>query len=132
MQSSIYIRSNDMSQIINECHNQASYFRDKGFVVFASKIEAMAYGNIGIPINSEELINYEDNEFAKSPYFEFHIKCKFLHETDNEPITIENIELLKQCSNNITLNTTPLALYLTTLIVTNMVMIVLVTNGFLT
>lgn len=101
MQSSVYIKSDDMSEIIKECHKQAKYFQDKGFTILREKIEAMAYGIDGIPISSSDVIKYDDNEFTKSPYFEFHIKCKFEKDGDNTPLTDENISLLKSCANRI-------------------------------
>jgi hypothetical protein len=88
MQSARHIKSNDTSFVVQQCHDDANWFKQRGLPVVREKIEAMAYGIKEIP-----LIATPDGK-----YFEFHIK---LGRKDREkvcPIEASEIEELKMIS----------------------------------
>lgn len=96
MQSSVYIKSNDIQTVMKEANIQNAYFESNGLPVIRTKIEAMAAGINEIPQKDSDLIVYQD-EKVKDPYFEFHIKCKVTGDQTDE------IEKLKTCANHVTL-----------------------------
>ena len=107
MQSSRYITSDNMDDIIKECYAEAELIQkgfneayEKGEIdekvnVIREKIEAVA-SNVGVPKT--------DNESQRYPkkYFEFHIRLGRKNENTIIHITNEEIEELKQLSESFT------------------------------
>lgn len=88
MQSSLYLMTNNKSELINCTHQLANLFKNAGFVVIREKIEASVYGINGIPQNDEDA-----NKF--SGYFEFHIRVESKNKSgDKNPLDKQELELL--------------------------------------
>ncbi len=92
MQSARYLRSNDTAFVVSQAHEDAKWFADHGFTVIREKIEATAYGIIGIPNSNEEMEKYP------TKYFEFHIKVGRIDKTDTSELTETEIDELKSIS----------------------------------
>jgi hypothetical protein len=90
MQSARYIRSNDSSFIVSQCHEDAKWFEDRGLPVVREKIEAMAYGILEIPTDVEET--------PQGKYFEFHIKLTRKDAEKSCPIEPAEIYALRAIS----------------------------------
>ncbi len=89
MQSSLYIKSDDMKEVIETTHQLAELFAEGGFVVIREKIEATASkGCKGLPY---------DNATAEAlrKYFEFHIRTELIGKNiDDEPTEDELASLV--------------------------------------
>jgi hypothetical protein len=88
MQSARHIKSNDSSYVIQQCHDDAAWFTNRGLPVVREKIEAMAYGIKEIPLNS----------IPEGKYFEFHIKVGRKDREKVCPIESSEIDELKSIS----------------------------------
>lgn len=96
MQSARYIRSNDQANVVKETHADADWFAKKGFTVIREKIEATAYGILGIPIQDTEMQCYP------TKYFEFHIKVGRQDGANTNELTEKEIAELKNISESFT------------------------------
>lgn len=90
MQSARYIRSNDTTYVVDQCHQDAEWFTERGLAVVREKIEAKAYGIKEIPLETKDVPN--------GKYFEFHIKVGRKDRDDSAPIRDSEIEELKKIS----------------------------------
>lgn len=88
MQSSLYLMSNDRSEIIHCTHLLAKLFSTAGFDVVREKIEASVHGINGIPTSSEDAQKF-------TGYFEFHIRVE-ANGDDSNPLGPDEIELLNK------------------------------------
>jgi len=95
MQSARYYRCNDTEKVIAQAQEDAQWFKEHGFAVLRTKIEASAYGIEGIPQTDEQAE-------AFNGYFEFHIKVCRKDLTDTSPIDEKEIEQLKAVSRYFT------------------------------
>ena len=96
MQSARYIRSNSTAFVVKETHDDADWFAKNGFTVIREKIEATAYGILGIPIQDEEMKLYPQK------YFEFHIKVGRQDGDNKNELTEAEIAALKKISEAFT------------------------------
>lgn len=88
MQSSLYLLSNNKTDIIKCTHMLANLFKVAGFTVIREKIEASVYGIDGIPQTISEANKY-------SGYFEFHIRVESKTLSgDKLPLESKEIDLL--------------------------------------
>jgi hypothetical protein len=102
MQSSRYITSDSMNDIIKECYSEADTMQtmfneaflaneiDEKVSVIREKIEAIASAN-GVPRTTEDAKKFDR-------YFEHHIKLKRKEAKDDSPITDTELNDLKQLS----------------------------------
>ncbi len=86
LQSSRYYLSDDMDEVVEQCHLDAQYFAENGFNVIREKIEATVHGTEGVPATDEEMQLYP------TKYFEFHIRMLGAE---------ENLEAIAACSKEL-------------------------------
>jgi len=93
-QSACYVRCNDIDRVRELCHEQAAYFTARGFTVLREKIEASAYGVLGVPQTAAEAALHP------SCYFEFHIKVQHEVESDKPQLITETEEKALRAAAN--------------------------------
>ncbi len=96
MQSARYFRSNSTDDVVKAVHEDADWFAAKGFSVIREKIEASAYGIMGIPQTEDAMQSYP------TKYFEFHIKIGRKDVDKSDLLTDGEISELKQVSERFT------------------------------
>lgn len=69
LQSARYVVSNDMSWVVEQMHDDAAFFRERGFDILREKIEADAFGNDAIPASDASVAD-------RDGYFEAHVKVE--------------------------------------------------------
>jgi hypothetical protein len=95
MQSSLYVLSNDRMEVIKACHQLATMFSLAGLQVVREKIEASAYGIVGVPQTDEEADKY-------GKYFEFHIRVTRKDASLMSDLTPEELTSLEKTSEFLT------------------------------
>lgn len=93
MQSSLYMKSNNMASVVDATHQLAELFSEAGFTVLREKIEATASrGCDGLPY---------DNDTAKTlgKYYEFHIRTGMTDGDIDSAPTDNELKLLNDISN---------------------------------
>jgi len=95
MQSSLYVLSNDRSEVIEACHQLATMFSLAGLQVVREKIEASAYGITGIPQTDADADKY-------GKYFEFHIRVTRKDAAVTNDLTADELKSLEETSEFLT------------------------------
>jgi hypothetical protein len=83
LQSARYFASDNLDEVVNQCHGDARFFSEAGFDVVREKIEVSVHGVQGLPENEEQFKLYGKR------YFEFHIRVESKQHPETEELTPE-------------------------------------------
>lgn len=95
LQSSRYFYSDDFNEVVQECHNDATYFANSGFVVVREKIEGAVPGiGYGIPEDTDDMEKYP------TKYFESHIRVSLKMSGDKHVVSEQEENQLRTISKD--------------------------------
>ena len=96
LQSARYLCSDNIAWVVEQCHEDAQFFINRGLSVIREKIETSMFGIVGVPQTTEEMAKYP------TKYFESHLRIKKKESDELEMITEEELKELKQISRDFT------------------------------